>query len=58
MESMSDGEANDRIGRRRLPHYSSSGAARGMQVQVGCDCFNKTLSCIFFDSVLHEKRHC
>jgi len=34
MESMSDGEANDRIGRRRLPHYSSSGAARGMQIQA------------------------
>ena len=44
MESMSDGEANDRIGRRRLPHYSSSGAARGMQIQVGCDCFSKTCS--------------
>ena len=44
MESMSDGEANDRIGRRRLPHYSSNGAARGMQIQVGCDCFSKTCS--------------
>lgn len=35
LESTSDGEANDRIGRRRwLPHYSSSGAARGMQLQA------------------------